>query len=584
MRDEIRVLHVDDDPAFTDVSSTILEGEDERFSVETAGDADEALARLDDGAFDCVVSDYEMPGPSGIELLETVRATDPDIPFLLFTGKGSEDLASEAISAGVTDYIQKRGTSDQYTVLANRIDNAVTTYRMEQELDATRRQFKKIVEQNLVGIYIIQDQEFVYVNPKLAEIHGYERTTVIGMSPLDLIAPAERDRVRRNLAKRTGGEVSDIQYETVGLTSDGEHIDIELHGSSITYEGNPAVIGAELDISERKARERELERYETVLAATGDPVYTLDDDGDITTVNRALVELTGYDEDALVGEHASKILPPDAIEKGRAAVRALLRSGEERDTIEIDVVTADGERIPVENHFSKLPSESGFRGTVSALRDISDRVERERRLQRERDRLDEFAGVVSHDLRNPLNVATSRLELVAQDCDSEHIEHVDTALDRIDTIIDDVLSLAQVGQTVGATEAVDLSDLATGCWGTVVTDGADIDVRTEATIQADETRLKQLLENLFRNAVEHGEGVTVTVGDLDDGFYVADDGPGIPAADRETVFEVGHSTVVDGTGFGLSIVREIAEAHGWDVAVTDSESGGARFEIRGTGD
>ncbi|KPN29215.1 sensory histidine kinase AtoS [Halolamina pelagica] len=92
--------------------------------------------------------------------------------------------------------------------------------------------------------------------------------------------------------------------------------------------------------------------------------------------------------------------------------------------------------------------------------------------------------------------------------------------------------------------------------------------------------MKQLLENLIRNAVEHGgSDVTVTIGDLVDGFYVADDGPGIPEPDRANVFEAGYSTTQDGTGFGLNIVHEIASAHGWDVRVRDADGGGARFEF-----
>ena len=104
MTGSIRILHVDDDPEFADLTATLLEREDDRFAVETATTGDEGLARIDD--VDCVVSDYAMPSANGIEFLETVREDHPDLPFILFTGKGSEEIASDAISAGVTDYLQ----------------------------------------------------------------------------------------------------------------------------------------------------------------------------------------------------------------------------------------------------------------------------------------------------------------------------------------------------------------------------------------------------------------------------------------------------------------------------------------------
>ena len=123
------MLHVDDEPAFAGTAAAFLDRADEDLSVEAATSVEEGLERLGDRAFDCVVSDYEMPGRNGIEFLQAVHADDPEMPFVLFTGKGSEEVASEAISAGVTDYLQKGPGTDQYTVLANRVRNAVERAR-----------------------------------------------------------------------------------------------------------------------------------------------------------------------------------------------------------------------------------------------------------------------------------------------------------------------------------------------------------------------------------------------------------------------------------------------------------------------
>ncbi|WP_243637782.1 sensor histidine kinase [Natrarchaeobius oligotrophus] len=213
----------------------------------------------------------------------------------------------------------------------------------------------------------------------------------------------------------------------------------------------------------------------------------------------------------------------------------------------------------------------------------TDRVRlRQAELQRERDRLDEFASVVSHDLRNPLNVAAGRIQLARETHDSDHLKIAEQSLDRIETLIDDLLTLAREGKAVTDPEPVDLESLVRECWRNVEVKRATYVTAVGSVIEADESRLRQVFENLFRNAIEHaGADVTVTVGELDDGFYVEDDGPGIPDADRGDVFDASYSTSGSGSGFGLSIVKQIVEAHGWEIRVIEGDEGGARFEITG---
>ncbi len=145
MSDDLQVLCVDDDPGIVDLTATYLRKQFPDVTVRTATSVEEGLEVLETHWVHCIVSDYEMPGPSGLELLRTVRERDRDLPFVLFTGKGSEEIASEAISAGVTDYLQKRGT-EQYELLANRVDNAVSQWRAERDLQRTREKMAQLHE------------------------------------------------------------------------------------------------------------------------------------------------------------------------------------------------------------------------------------------------------------------------------------------------------------------------------------------------------------------------------------------------------------------------------------------------------
>ena len=206
-----------------------------------------------------------------------------------------------------------------------------------------------------------------------------------------------------------------------------------------------------------------------------------------------------------------------------------------------------------------------------------------RRTEDKIERLEQFAKVLSHDIRSPLNVAAGRVDMARKERDSENLAAAVDALERIDDLVSDVLTMARQGRTVEDTEEVRLVTLVEACWRSIGAAGAEVSVDDDLTILADPGRIKHLFENLFRNAVEHGgEDVSVRIGPLEDGdgFFVEDDGPGIPPAERESVFETGYTTGSDGIGLGLAIVDGVASAHGWEVTVTESANGGARFEVR----
>ena len=284
-----------------------------------------------------------------------------------------------------------------------------------------------------------------------------------------------------------------------------------------------------------------------------------------------------------MGEQIADYFHPEDLERVLDSFRRLVSSEEYTvEAVEYRHWRSDGTYCWVESVGSSDSTPEGHY-VINSLT-VSERKQRERELERKNDRLEQFANVVGHDLRKPLNVARIELDGAIDDCDSPHLEGVATALDRMEALIDDLLGLARAGKRLDELAPVPISLVVEECWENVATADATLRIEADRYVTADRTRLRQLFENLIRNAIEHGgDVVSVTVGELADrsGFYVADDGPGIPPERRDQILENGFSTSQEGTGLGLAIVDEIATGHGWLLAVTESESGGSRFEFSG---
>ncbi|MFT4882814.1 MAG: PAS domain S-box-containing protein [Natronomonas sp.] len=664
----IDVLLVDDEPAVAEVTVEFLERQAAPLNVAIEVDPTNVLERLENETFDCIVSDYDMPEMNGLELLETVREVCPDLPFILYTGKGSEDVASRAISAGVTDYVRKQRDPSQYELLTQRVRTAVNGHRAQSKLAdlnrinrtlretiqavlraETRTGVKQAVCDSLADSdpYLfawfgtLSDDREIVPETWAGVEQGYLETiritadrTPTGRGPSGKAVRTGDPQAVQNIHENPDFEPWREAAERRGYRSTAA-IPISYEGDRYgvlnvyadrpyAFDERELAVLAELGstiahaihriaLTERLEHQyRSLFEEAPVMAVT-----TRNEDGEpvIEACNRLFLQTIGKDRSEVVGRPLTAFYTPEAerklLDEG-GYTRALSNefTNEERT-----LVTADGE--PVETLLRAVPRahEDGEPiGTFALYVDISER----KQLRRENERLEQFASIVSHDLRNPLTVIKGRAELARETCDDEgqaDIDAIVTATERMEALIEDLLMLARQGQTLDEVEPVALPTLVENCWRNVDSPGATLNVETDRTIWADASRLQQLLENLLRNAVEHGspsppsqaqadavehgstgapsrtgedggetggDGVTITIGDLEDGFFLADDGEGIPESKRARVFDPGYSTASAGTGFGLAIVQEIAEAHGWDIDVTESSEGGARFEIRNT--
>ncbi len=253
----IVVLHVDDDPDVLDLSTTFLEGASNQLRLRTASSGDEALSIIHEDDIDCVVSDYEMPDMNGLSLLESVRDAFPDLPFILFTSAGNEAVASRAISAGVTDYLQKELSSDKCAVLANSIENAVHSARTERALLESEERYRTVVEGGHDAVYIYQDDQLAFVNERACEITGYTADELRGMGVWSLLHPDDRERIKAIAEDRINGTHDVSTYDARFRTKDGETRYGNFSVRATQYRGKAATIGSVRDVTERR-RDREL--------------------------------------------------------------------------------------------------------------------------------------------------------------------------------------------------------------------------------------------------------------------------------------------------------------------------------------
>ncbi|AZH24699.1 two-component system sensor histidine kinase NtrB [Haloplanus aerogenes] len=321
--------------------------------------------------------------------------------------------------------------------------------------------------------------------------------------------------------------------------------------------------------------------YQQLLEGIADhALFMLDTEGCISMWPKTAQQFYGYDSRGAVGHRLDMLF---AEEQGEPPPLEDLLAEAKGGPVEIDNWhdRADGSVFWGTCTLSPL-SNGEFDGYAVIVQDTTTRKQYERMLERQNDRLKEFTDILSHDLRNPLNILRGHLNQYKRTGDEKHLAVIDSTTDRMERLVEDLLRVARQGQVVEHPEPTTIgSVLDIASEGTLPVT-ATLRYDSVPTVMADSDRLVQVFENLLRNSVEHsGDNVIVRVGPLRDGFYVEDDGPGIPDGDRERVFDHGYTTREDGNGYGLSVVRSIVGAHGWDVSVVAADHGGARFEITG---
>ncbi|GAB3695273.1 hypothetical protein GCM10028858_05860 [Halorubrum pallidum] len=465
----------------------------------------------------------------------------------------------------------------------------------------------------------------LFAGPSVPAVLGVERGTLTGDDLLAYVHPNDRDAVSDALsAVATDRTVTHrIRHANGGFVWVESVVDEELAPEF----GGRVVTARRVDVDRAFP-----ERFRQFLEYGTDLVTVVDGDGRVRYESPSIEEVLGYEQGSTVGRSPLGYVHPDDRERVTEQFYHALADPDAAPTLEYRYRTADGDWVWLESQTRSLPGDDVDGRLLLNSRDVSDRKARERRLTDRNERLDRFASIVSHDLRNPLSVIRASMEMAQLKDDTTPLARGERAVDRIDQLVSELLTLARQGSGIDEPTEFALDGVVRDAWGTAGRSDATLLVDADARVRGDRSRLRQVFENLFRNCIEHGSaesqtgaiadgpaaaeagqsergtdrtGPIVVVATTETGFLVADDGPGVDPEYRERVFDPGVTTRVDGTGYGLDIVREIVESHGWEVVlregpidigrtrdandreVTDGESAvmvddidGACFEIR----
>jgi len=615
-----RVLHIDDEPDYLELTKLYMEDVDPSLIFESATSPDEAMGFLKERGYDCVVCDYKMPGENGLEFFDEVRNFSA-IPFILYTARGSEEVAEGAFVKGVTDYVRKEESPSHFQLLARRIRNAVEKHRTEEL-------YRTIVEDNRDAFVIINGLTITYANQAMADILGLGCPEDVMGHTISEFLDEDRKMVERRALSRQRGEPQPRLYEYTVKRADGEHRRLEASVSLVNYSGRPASLVFNHDITEHKKMVEELqhtneelqftnaelgkakkklkminedlkeavaetrreaqehrERFNAFMESATDIIAIVDSDLKLIDMNEACLKLfpEGTRKEDLIGEHITQLSP--GLEDSQR-YKGYLRVSETSEPFTADDYLLDkkfGNKW-LRTRVFKVDNDIGFIATdVSESKRASEKmIEAERMATVSR-----VAAMVAHDLRTPLMIihqAVTMMEYAPEKSDAMKkliIDNTGRALEMLEELRTTTNTSTNIMEAdLGAIVKESVEGLPLGdSISLELSVGGGLD-----RVDVDPDKIRRVLDNLIRNAVEampDGGRLTVKAERYDGEAHitVSDTGLGIPDTEITKLFTSFHSTKSNGMGLGLAFSKKTVESHGGTINVESKEGEGTTFSV-----
>lgn len=483
-------------------------------------------------------------------------------------------LVNEIVTAPVEKQVLFRTLSNLLARRQQTEDLVGDIRERNKRLTEERQKYQTLVEESEDGIAVTQDGRFVFVNERILEIVERDRETVLGMPIETVIAAEDQQLVRERHEQRIAGGQPPKQYEITIVTPENERKEIDLRGSRITYEGDPAVLVLFRNITERKRDERNLRRFKNAVEHAGHAIFITDVDGTIQYVNPAFENMTGFTSADAVDTNPRILKSGEHDKEYYADLWETITSGNIW-TSETVNRRKSGERFIVNQTISPIQGEDeDIQGFVSIQDDITGRRLREQQLT-------VFQRVLRHNLRNKGTAIKGHTDIVARTLsDGELTDHLDVIQDNVQSLLEISEKANFIRQTLTGTRETtaerDLVSVLEQLRDQIISSHSDAEVVLDLDLSRSpdiDARLAPAFQELLENGINHSEEsvprVTVTSSVLNSTATVSftDNGPGIPDQERKVIESGTEDSLTHCSGLGLWFVYWLVSYVGGDIDI-----------------